>query len=236
MTTPAPENPENRPKLHVDWARTIAGGLAAISSAVLLSTLGAAGTLVGAALGSVIVSITSNLYGHGLDRGRSRVANRTSVLRHGKVAQTAVSPDHPPLDDTPSPAGKEPGPGLRARLAALPWRRVALVAVGFFVIAAVLITGFELIVGRPVSSYTGGSETHSGTSWTRIDDHGPAQTDQPSPTPTPSRTPGSSPSSTPTQSPTPDQTPSAEPTEIPAPTTEPPAPTDTADPGNLPDR
>lgn len=44
-------------KLGIDWLRTIAGALAAVSAAVLLSTLGAAGTLIGAALGSVVATV-----------------------------------------------------------------------------------------------------------------------------------------------------------------------------------
>lgn len=234
MTTPAPERPESpekRPGVRVDWLRTIAGALAAVSSAVLLSTLGAAGTLVGAALGSVIVSLTSNFYSHGLDRGRSRIVNRTFVLREGKLVETQVRPDRSP-EDASIGIEQESGPGRRSRLTALPWLRVALVAAGFFVIAAVVITGFELIAGRPLSDYTGGSDNHSGTSWTRIDDPGSGRSVRPSPTPTPTPTLGSSPSSAPTPSPTPGQTPSAEPTGIPTlPTTEPQTPTDTAGTG-----
>ena len=49
-------------KLEIDWLRTIGGALAAVSSAVLLSTLGAAGTIIGAALGSVIVTVGGALY------------------------------------------------------------------------------------------------------------------------------------------------------------------------------
>src|SRR4051812_24572287 len=49
-------------RIEVDWLRAIAGALAAVVSAVLLSTLGEVGTLLGAALGSLILTIGSALF------------------------------------------------------------------------------------------------------------------------------------------------------------------------------
>src|SRR5262245_34193424 len=61
-------------RLEIDWLKAIAGALAAVASAVLLSTLGAAGTLIGAALGSLIVTISSALFTRGLAGSRRGLA------------------------------------------------------------------------------------------------------------------------------------------------------------------
>src|SRR5262249_54898382 len=45
-------------RVEIDWTRTVGGALAAVASAVLLSTLGAAGTILGAALGSIVVTVS----------------------------------------------------------------------------------------------------------------------------------------------------------------------------------
>src|SRR3546814_13124678 len=71
--------PEEKPKLEIDWVKTLAGALAAVSSAVLLSTLGAAGTLICAALGSITLTVTSAFYSQGLaQRDRQRVVEGKS--------------------------------------------------------------------------------------------------------------------------------------------------------------
>src|SRR5688500_16696866 len=76
------------PTLDIDWLKTIAGALAAVSSAVLLSTLGAAGPIIGAALGSVIATVGRALYSHGLARRRQRVAHgQTRATPRVGVAQ-----------------------------------------------------------------------------------------------------------------------------------------------------
>src|SRR6478735_802921 len=78
-------------KLGIDWLKTIAGALAAVSSAVLLSTLGAAGTIIGAALGSVVVTVGGALYTQGLARSHQRLAHvQTAALRKVGVAQAEV--------------------------------------------------------------------------------------------------------------------------------------------------
>jgi hypothetical protein len=240
----------------VEWTRVAGGALAAVSSAVLLSTLGAVGTIAGAALGSVIVSVSTSLYARGLNRSRQRMALAQEVaLRRVGVAQAEVLRarrrtgegvteahleradqhlDHArdrleadPEPD-PEPLRERIGPLLRS----LPWKRVALVAGLMFVIAIALVSGFELIAGRPVSSYTGGTSSHHGTSFSNIDNGGhhpatpspsPSESTSPSPTPGgpasggPSGSPSASPSATPSAEPSPSTTPSESPSSEPSP-------------------
>ncbi|GAA2155602.1 hypothetical protein GCM10009844_42940 [Nocardioides koreensis] len=145
-------------KLGIDWLKTIAGALAAVSSAVLLSTLGAAGTIIGAALGSVVVTVGGALYGQGLARSRERLAQVPVTPRRKVVAVE---------DESPGPS-EQSGPGWRERLGGLPWKRISLGAAGLFAATVVAITVFELAAGRTVSSITGGSDGSGGTTLTRI--------------------------------------------------------------------
>jgi hypothetical protein len=236
-------------KPRIEWLKVAAGALAAVSSAVLLSTLGAAGTIIGAALGSVIASVGSNLYARGLERSRAQLAEAQELARRRLgVAQAEVRRAQRRADDTAvfeahldhaeeqlrevrsELAGppSTPTPSWRTRLAALRWKRVAVFAGGFFLVAIAAITGFELIADRPVSDLTGGTHGDKGTSFSNIGGGGghkskPRQTPTPTPSPTSSVTPTPTPSETPTELPSeaPSEpitpTPTATPTDVPTP-------------------
>jgi len=69
-------------KLDLNWMQTAGSALAALSSAVLMSTLGATGTLIGAALGSIVVTVGGTVYSHYLSVSRERMAAvRSAALR-----------------------------------------------------------------------------------------------------------------------------------------------------------
>ena len=221
-------------KLDLDWVRTLAGALAAVSSTLLLSTLGAAGTIVGAALGSVVVTVTTALYNQGLARSKEQALVRVGLAR-AELNRAAVQPQssddlaHARAElsqaeadlDGSSAAGEEAG--WRERLALLPWKRIGLWTAAVFVAVIALITAFELVVGRPVSAVLGGSDSKDGTSITRVVDRseGRGGGDEPRrPTREPSGGPSTGPSpSEPTDAPgdpsTPTPTPSEDPTTVP---------------------
>ncbi|UMG91358.1 hypothetical protein [Nocardioides sp. TF02-7] len=76
-------------------------------------------------------------------------------------------------EDEPGPDGPvPPEPAGASRWSALPWRRILLLAGSLFVVAVLLISAFELVAGRSVSSFTGGSDRDSGTSVGNIVDRG----------------------------------------------------------------
>ena len=170
-------------RIEIDWVTNTAGALAAMSSAVLLSTLGAAGTILGAALGSAVISVGSSLYGQGLASSRERMATLQHTARepvgvaNAEGLRARRNIDHPGvavahLDYTEDRHDRAPGeqdrkltedleygryrPDLQAHL---PWRRAAVTAAGLFAVAVVAITAFELIAGQSVSSFTGGSDS-----------------------------------------------------------------------------
>ena len=120
-------------------------------------------------------------------------------------------------------------------LLGLRWKRILLVAAGIFVAAMLVILTFELIAGRAVSTYTGGTE--DGGARTSIpgmggNDNGTDRDEQPAPTQAPDTEPSEDlpPTPAPTEAPSsepPDEAPTtSEPTDEPTPTdpvSEPPA-------------
>lgn len=167
----------------IDWPATFAGAAAAVTVAVLLSTLGAAGTLIGAALGSVVATVSTALYKQGIESSRRRMAEVQAValqkvnladqdLRRAErrpdspraqqdvararerldAASSALEPDADVPAEEPS-ASPEPSPW-----AALPWRRMALLAVAVFVLSLAVISIVEVLAGRSVSTITGGTD------------------------------------------------------------------------------
>lgn len=145
----------------IDWPATFAGAGAAVTVAVLLSTLGAAGTLIGAALGSVVATVSTALYKQGIESSRRRVAEvqaaaleREAARAHRHSESSEVSTGEVPVP--PAPTGN--------RWAALPWKRLVVLAAVVFLIAVVVISAIELIAGKSVSSITGGTDGKDRTS------------------------------------------------------------------------
>jgi len=225
----APENTKREPV--VDWPRVLGGALAAVSSAVLLSTLGVIGTIVGAALGSIVVSVATSLYARGLTRSRERMAQaQEAALRRVGVAQAEVrrarrrpargaadahlERANQNLEEAHEELTTDPEPNLLTRLRRLPWRHVMIGTALTFAVALVAITAFELIAGRPVASYTGGTDRDHGTSIGGVEGRQRGSTPSPSPSGPASPTPTDGPSpSAPTTGLS--QSPSATPTETP---------------------
>jgi hypothetical protein len=237
----------------INWVQALGGALAAMSSAVLLSTVGVAGTIIGAAIGSIVATVGGAIYSHYLAISRRRVAAaRTVALTKVNRARSRASgawadrsarpgPAEQKLDDAREQLGQaenqlEEGDDeaesttWREAMADLPWKRLALAAAGVFVAAMLIITGFELVSGRAVSTFTGGTDNRNDR--TTI----PGLRSSHKTTPTPAATPSSTPSSSGTTAPpettappsltpgtsTPSLTPSSSPSsEVPVPSTTP---------------
>jgi len=238
--------PDTSQKLEIDWLKTAGGAFAAVSSAFLLSTLGAAGTIIGAALGSVIVTVGGALYSQGLARSHRRLAQvQTAAMRKVGVAQAEVrravrNPGDGEAvdahlahaeerladvkDDLGAIADEPTGPGWRERLVVLPWKRISLIAAGLFVAAVLAITAFELVAGQSVSSITGGTEGGGGPTIGRILGGSEGDTSEEDKVPSDdSSSPSDAPSDELSDQPAPTNVPTGEPT--PAPESTPAAPT-----------
>ena len=183
---------DERPRLEINWAQSAGGALAAVSSAVLLSTFGVAGTLIGAAIGSLVITVGGAIYSYSIRTTRQRVATAQTVAaariglaqarvrqasegvakRSRRAAEDAVEDlaeaevdldrAQAVLEDEPEEADERIA--WRGVLGGLPWKRVAVGAAAIFVAAMLAILAFELVTGRAVSSYTGGSDPDRRTS------------------------------------------------------------------------
>lgn len=112
-------------------SKLLAGGLAAISGAVVASRLGVEGTLTGAALTSIFVAVATALYSRSLTLAQGRM-RRVLVRRAGDAADTGE-------------------PGARP----IRWQRVAVAAAVVFAIAVGAITAVEAVAGQPLASLLG---------------------------------------------------------------------------------
>jgi hypothetical protein len=210
-------------KIEISWVQAVASALAAVTTAVLLSTVGVAGTIIGAAIGSVAATVGSAVYSHYLAASRDRVTAAAAARARVRRAQTGLGQaaavlavgtpraedrlDHADHDlqkaEITLDATEQTSP-WREAFSGLPWRRLALAAAALFVVAMAAIVTFELIAGRAVSTYTGGSDSNGPR--VSVPGVGGGETKKPTPTPSPSELPSSA-SSTPTPSPTPTPTP-----------------------------
>jgi hypothetical protein len=226
-------SPDKTPLLGVDWLKAVAGALAAVSTTVLLSTLGAAGTLIGAAVGSIAATVATAVYSQGLDRSRARV--RQLAVRPGAFPVDPGAPVEPapaPVPDTP-PVRRA---GWLDRLRGLRWGRVVPAALVMFVVVIAAVTIFELASGRTLASTVRGDDS-SGTTLSHVTGTSGGSKHR-TPTPSESATPSAEPSTS-TSSPSPSasasasqsSSPSAEPSESPTPSEETtPTPTETPTP------
>ncbi|HEU0087793.1 MAG TPA: hypothetical protein VFQ77_09100 [Pseudonocardiaceae bacterium] len=154
-------------KIDLNLTQVAAAALAAVTAAVLGSGLGAAGTLIGAAGASVITTVGTAVYRASLERSQQRVralARRTRPLptsREGvgnELSHPAAA--HASFGDELRTAGsdREPRPGGRSRqLATLRWGAAIVGAIGGFVLAMMVITGFEWASGETLSGKSEGT-------------------------------------------------------------------------------
>lgn len=170
----------------------VAGAAATITSTVAASYFGVGGTLIGAAVVSVLSTVGASVYQHFLDRGKARLAAKIP-LRVPAGGESAEPPE-----DAPASNGR-------------PWPRWwALCGAATLIFLAVmgLVTTFEVVTGKPLANTVRGRAGH-GTSVhpVRTVTHlspGPVTPDRKTPdtTPTPSVRPTAThaPASTPTPS------------------------------------
>lgn len=189
-----PETETNRRRpFDLSATQLVASGLAATTATFAASYLGVAGTVVGAALASVVTGIATAIYSQSLRRTRARVREVVPVVRitpRGRTVAIQPSGGQPPTDDqqrAPTPdelsrlhgAAPTGSPDHSRRADSLPWRRVALASIAVFVAVLAVVTGVEIVAGRPLSDVVRG-DSGRGTSFFG-DDHAPASTPAPTP-------------------------------------------------------
>jgi hypothetical protein len=136
-------------QLHVP--KLLAGALAAVSGAVVASLFGIEGTLIGAALVSLLVAPAEALYTHSLASAH-RVARRSLVRRVGEQAGT--SQEGTSQEGTSQEGTSQEGTS-QADPRPIRWQRVAVAAVVAFGVAVGAITGVEAVANQPLASLVG---------------------------------------------------------------------------------
>ena len=177
----------------VNWVGAVGSGLGSVTSAVLLSTTGAAGTWIGAGIGTFIITVGGAIYAYYLQRAKTGIEKTADKLKTGVQSKrpqktTTITAERDPNEparsqstsadvDTGSHAvGQQDKPTFKEALKNIRWKRVAVLGAALFAITMAIIFIFELATGRPVSSYTGGTSPDStGTSITGVQD--PARND-----------------------------------------------------------
>lgn len=211
-------------KVEFSLPQILGGALAAVTVAVVGSSLGTAGTIAGAAIASVVGGVAGTLYTAGLDhttRGIRSVAQR-GLQRSGDAETpgalgTPGAPGAPEGDSLTLPAdifvepptlGEQPPDKRNWKSLGL---RILVSAVAIFAVAFAAITVYELTVGNALDGSKG--TTIGGTQ--RVATTKPTTTPKSTPTATPttSTTPAAStPVATPTVTPTATATQAVEPT------------------------
>jgi hypothetical protein len=188
----------------VSWLQLIASVLAAVTAAWIASRLGVAGTLIGAALGSFVVTISSAFYGRTLDHTRTlliQTESGTVIERHVEEGEVREA-----LDEAADVDSAARGARFVDDKPRLHWKTIIVTAVVVLSLALAAISTYELISGR----------TLDGDRGTTIGDTFGGNRDKPDKTPTPSETATTTVPTTPTPTettPTPTET-----TETPTPT------------------
>jgi hypothetical protein len=146
--------------LDLSVTQIVGGALAAMTAAALGSQLSAVGTVVSAALASIVVAVAGALYTASLRRTHDKVK---TVFWTGQPNEV----DEPTVIDIVADseghiAGQrshlvepEPDRSPRGPRPKLNWKRVVVAALAIFGIAAVSLTAFELITGHAMSGGEG---------------------------------------------------------------------------------
>lgn len=202
-TTSNPHSPipETSPPLGISPAQLVGSALGAVSAAVATSFFGVTGTVIGAAVVSVVATVGTAAYTQSLRRG-------AEAVRRGTVPAVPV---------------------LRSeRLRRLPWARLGVAAAVVLVASLGTITLIEAVSGKPMAETVGASSSGDGTtlgelssttsSGTSDDDPEPEPDAEPSDDSDPSTPPSPAPSDAPDEQPSdqPSSEPSSEPSEEPS--------------------
>ena len=139
---PSTNTPTTKPpRLQISATQLIASALAAVTATFAASYLGVSGTVIGAAIASVVTVTGNAVYGHSLHRTSERV--RTVVPTRARwlppAKQDDVAPADPPKATSPFT------------------RRLAIASVAVFAAVLAVVTSVEVVAGRPLSDLLRGT-------------------------------------------------------------------------------
>ena len=139
----------HRNRLDLSVAQVVASAFAAVTATVGASFLGVAGTVIGAAVASVLTVVANAIYLASLHRTRDRLAGLAPAQTGSRA--------------TPWPGARD-APWRKIRGRPIPWRAVGIGAVAVFAVLVGLITVVEAAAGRPLTDILRNQPGH-GTSF-----------------------------------------------------------------------
>jgi hypothetical protein len=142
----------------IRFSQVLAGALAAVTAALIGSTMGVAGTVVGAGLASVISTVGGTLYLRSIQRTKESVRTvRAKVVGRSGGATVLVSTEDP--EDPAEEA--EPGEEIEAEPSTddrpptekrrLRWAVLAVTTLAAFALGMLAVTGVEWLRGESLS-------------------------------------------------------------------------------------
>jgi hypothetical protein len=137
----------------VRTSQVLAGALAAVTAALLGSTMGVAGTVVGAGLASIVSTVGGALYLRSIERTRQSVRTvHAKVVGKSGGTTVLVSPEDP--HEEPPATGEEVEavtdrpPTSRGRLR---WPMIVVGSLAAFALGMLAVTGVEWLRGESLS-------------------------------------------------------------------------------------
>jgi hypothetical protein len=133
----------------IRFSQVLAGAMAAVTAAVLGSTMGFAGTVVGAGLASIVTTLGGALYLRSIQRTKQGVQTVRDkvVARAGGTSVTLVE------EEPEAPAeGEDDQPPARRKLR---WPAIVVGSVLAFALGMMAVTGVEWLRGEPLSGGEG---------------------------------------------------------------------------------
>ncbi|SDI97655.1 hypothetical protein SAMN05444157_1093 [Frankineae bacterium MT45] len=240
----SPAKTGEKSRLGLSATQIVASAITAVLATVAASYLGISGTVVGAAVASVLTVTGNAVFGHSLRRTTEVVrevvpitVTRDRQARANDYTLTDVPPVHPlPANDESIPALSHSIPDETAQAttstwsgvtttekakprwwSTLEWRHAAIATLAIFSALMIGVTGFEIAAHRPLAAVVQG-ERGSGTS---LSGGSTSTKSTPAPTVTPSTATPTATTAAPTSTeatPSPALTPSATPAATPSPT------------------
>ncbi|MFT4166647.1 MAG: hypothetical protein QM650_15520 [Microlunatus sp.] len=171
---PSEPAPEPKPKL-IDLSPTqlMGGALAAMTSAVVGARLGVAGTVLGAAVGSIVAGVAGTLYTTSLRHTKEKI--NSVIVAKGDPATSSdtegaeADASSQAVDVAPPAADPDRSRPRRS------WKTILVSTAAVFVLAFAAITTFEIVAGHAISGGQGTtltqvSEGHSSSTSTQSAD------------------------------------------------------------------
>ena len=168
----------------VSWLQVAVSALAAVTAAWIASSLGVAGTLIGAALGSSVVTISSAFYGRTLDKGKTLIVQTAG----GTIVQRAVEEGEiAEAFEQAEEVGGSPVTGAQVvddeQPRRLHWKTILATTALVLAIAVGLMGAYEVVTG---DSY--GNRSDNPRIGKIFGGSGSQGKDEPDPKPTPTKT------------------------------------------------